>query len=139
MSYVEENVLQDGESIIKVCKIHPFKLIVAWIFGVLGCWLLFIPTIKAIKKTIKYRTTEYVITNKKVYHKYGLVNKHYYEMSLDKIKNIRIRSTFWGYIFGYGDIQISGEKLKFIFFYDIKKPEEIRKTINNITINNIIG
>lgn len=132
MSYVEKNVLQDGESIIKVCEIYPFKLILAWIFGVLGCWLLFIPTIKAIKKTIEYRTTEYVITNKKVFEKYGLVNKHCDEMRLEKIENITVNTTFWGNIFGYGNVCIQGTNRNNIYFTDVKNPEEIRKTINNI-------
>ena len=74
MSYVEKNVLQNGETILKRVEMHPLRLVFAWIWGILGFWLIFIPTIKAIKLSIYYKTTEFVITNKKVIEKYGVVS-----------------------------------------------------------------
>lgn len=104
MGYVEKNVLQNGESVVKKVELHPLKLVLAWIWGILGCWLILIPTIQAIKLSIYYKTTELVVTDKKVIEKYGLVNIHCDEMSLDKIENITVNRSFWGGIFGYGDI-----------------------------------
>lgn len=132
MSYIEANVLQNGETIQKKVELHPLKLILAWIWGILGCWLLFIPTIKAIKLTILYKTTELVVTNKKVIEKYGLVSIQCDEMALDKIENITVNCSAGGRLFGYGDVCIQGTNRNNINFYGVKKPEEVRKFINNV-------
>ena len=51
-SYVVNNVLQNGETVVERFKLHPMRLILRWIWGILGFWLLLIPTIKAIRLSI---------------------------------------------------------------------------------------
>ena len=131
VKYVESKVLQKDESIVSRIELHPLKLVLAWIWGILGFWLILIPTIKAIKLSIYYMTTELVITNKKIIEKYGLVSVHCDEMNLDKIENITVNSSFWGRIFGYGNVCIQGTNRNNINFNGVKKPEEVRKLINN--------
>jgi len=132
MGYVEENVIQKNEHIIQIVELHPIRLIFAWIWGVLGFWLLLIPTIKAIKETINYKYTEYVITDKKTIEKYGFVKVHCDEMNLNKIENITINASFWGRIFGYGNVCIQGTNRNNINYICVKDPESVRKTINNL-------
>lgn len=131
MSYIENNVLSNGEVIIERVSLHPLKLVMAWICGVLGFWLLLIPLIKAIKLTIYYNTTEMVITNRKVIEKYGWISVHCDEMSLNKIENITVESSFWGGLFGYGDVIIQGANRNNVNFKGVSKPEQIRKIIDN--------
>ncbi len=131
MSYIENNVLSNEEVIIERVSFHPLKLVMAWIWGVLGFWLLLIPLIKAIKLTIYYNTTEMVITNRKVIEKYGWISVHCDEMSLNKIENITVESSFWGGLFGYGDVIIQGANRNNINFKGVSKPEQIRKIIDN--------
>lgn len=131
MGYVEKNVLENDESILKKFKLHPLKLVLAWIWGVLGCWLILIPTIKAIKLSIYYMTTELVITRKKLIEKYGLISVHCDEMALEKIENITVNSSFWGRIFGYGNVIIQGTNRNNINFNYVKSPEDVRKFINS--------
>lgn len=130
MSYIEKNILQSDEKIIKKVELHPLKLVLAWIAGILFCWLLLIPTIKAIKETIRYKTTELVITDKKVIEKYGLFNTSCDEMPLEKIENITSNQTFWGKIFGYGNIYIQGTNKNNIDYIGIKNHEQVRTFIN---------
>ena len=130
-SYVVNNVLQNGETVVERFKLHPMRLILRWIWGILGFWLLLIPTIKAIRLSIYYATTELVLTNKKVIEKYGLVSIHCDEMGLDKIENITVNCSFWGRIFGYGNVCIQGTNRNNINFCGVRKPEVVRKTINN--------
>ena len=127
MSYIENNVLV----IIERVSLHPLKLVMAWIWGILGFWLLLIPLIKAIKLTIYYNSTEMVITNRKVIEKYGWISVHCDEMSLNKIENITVESSFWGGLFGYGDVIIQGANRNNINFKGVSKPEQIRKIIDN--------
>ena len=130
MGYVEKNVLNHDESILKKFKLHPLKLILAWIWGVLGCWLILIPTLKAIKLSIYYMTSELVITREKIIEKHGLISFHCDEMPLEKIENITVNSSFWGRIFGYGDVIIQGTNINNINFNYVKRPENVRKLIN---------
>lgn len=137
MGYVEEKIIQKDEQIIKSVALHPLRLIFAWIWGVLGCWLLLIPTIKAIILTIRYKTTEFVVTNKKIIEKYGLVNVHCDEMGLNKIENITTNVSFWGRIFGYGNVCIQGTNRNNIYYTGVKDPEGVRRIINTAMGNKI--
>ena len=84
MSYLIKNVVSSNE----IVKIEPKKnamfLVLRWIWGVLGFWLIFIPTIRAIKETVKFCTTEYLVTDQKVMEKYGWISTHTDEMPLQK-------------------------------------------------------
>lgn len=132
MSYIEKNVLSNGEQIVYVPKKNPVFVVLAWIWGILGCWLILIPTIKAIKKTIVYCSTEFAVTNKKVVEKYGLFSTHCDELALDKIENITVNRTFWGKIFNFGDVRIQGTNRNDVNYRFVKNPEQVRKEINNI-------
>ncbi|NLC94979.1 MAG: PH domain-containing protein [Bacilli bacterium] len=92
--------------------------------------LLLIPTIKAIKKTVKYCTTEFVITNKKLVEKYGWLNTHCDEMVLSSIENITVTQSLWGKIFKYGNVIIQGTNRNNINYIGIRKPETVRVLIN---------
>ncbi|MBQ0099372.1 MAG: PH domain-containing protein, partial [Firmicutes bacterium] len=94
MGYVEKNVLQNDEKIIAKAELHKLKLVLAWIWGFLGFWIIFIPTIQAIKESIRFKTTEMYITDKKVVEKYGWLNTHCDEMNLEKIENITTSQNF---------------------------------------------
>ena len=94
MSYLKNNVLNHQESVKIEPKINPIILLPKWIWGILGCWLLFIPTIQAISTTIRVKTTEYLITNTRVLEKYGLIATHTDEMPLSKVENASYSIVF---------------------------------------------
>ena len=56
MAYLENNVISAKENIVLKANKNAIFLVLKWIWGVLGFWLLLIPTISAIKEThIKVR------------------------------------------------------------------------------------
>ena len=124
--------MTDKEIIKIMPKKNPIFLILKWIWGVLGCWLLLVPTIKAIKETIAYKTTEYLVTDQKVMEKYGWIATHTDEMPLAKIENVVVRYTFWGKIFNYGTVEFQGANRNNIIFTNVKDAESIKKQINEI-------
>ena len=132
MSYLENNVVGTSE----IIKIRPQKnamfLVLKWIWGILGCWLLLIPTIKAIAATVKFCTTEYLVTDKNVMEKHGLISTHTDEMPLDKIENIVVDYTFWGKIFNYGTVTFQGANYNVVRFCFVKNAEKIKKAINSL-------
>ena len=132
MSYLIKNVVVADEVVKIEPKKNPIFLIIKWIWGILGCWLLFIPTIQAIKTTITFCTTEYLVTDKHVMEKYGWISTHSDQIKLDKIENITVNYTFWGKIFNYGNVCIQSANANNIYFNNIKDAEKIKKQINEL-------
>ena len=117
--YVERN-LNLKEEVLRNAELHPLQLILAWIWGVLGCWLLLIPTIKAIKATVMFCNTELAITDKRVIGKVGFIKSASLDTPLNKIQAVTVNSGFWGKIFNYGtvSIQSGGNALEFVAVKD---------------------
>lgn len=106
--YVERH-LYENELIVEKAFRDPWNLVGWWIFGVLCCWMLFIPTIIAIIKTIKYNCTELVLTDKRVIRKEGVFHTRSIDVPLDKVFNVFVRTTFWGKVFNTNRIYIKTE------------------------------
>ena len=132
MGYLEKHVISNKEVVKIAPEKNPIFVILKWIWGVLGFWLLLIPTIQAIKTTVKYRTTEYIVTDQKAMEKYGWISTHTDEMPLTKIENIVVNYSFWGKIFNYGTVSIQGANGNNINFKNIKNAEFIKKQLNEL-------
>lgn len=74
MEYITKKVLSEDEKIVEEIELSKVRLIVNWILGILFFWILLIPLFYAIKTSIRYATTEIVITNKNVIKKTGWIN-----------------------------------------------------------------
>lgn len=106
MAYVENN-LTKNEVIVKKADRNGLFLLGVWIKGILFCWLLLIPLIKAIIKTVQFNNVELAITNKRIVGKTGVVNTDALDAPLNKIQNVSVNQTFGGKIFNYATIQIN--------------------------------
>lgn len=104
--YVENN-LGKNEAIVKKADRNGLFLLSAWLKGILGCWLLLIPTIKAIIATVQFNHVELAITNKRVIGKSGVVNTKALDAPLNKIQNVSVTQTFGGKIFNYSTVKIN--------------------------------
>ena len=132
MEYIKEKTLTSNETIILQPKKSKIPLFWRWVFGILFCWLLLIPLIKAIQYNINFATTEFAVTDKKVVEKYGWMSVHCDEMRLEKIENVTINQTFFGRMFNYGNVCIQGANRNNITFSNVKDVNEIKKAINNL-------
>ena len=47
-----------------------------------------------------------VLTNRRMMRFEGLFNRHMVESVLDKINDVTLNQTFWGRVFGYGDVTV---------------------------------
>jgi len=140
--YIDEN-LQPGEKVLYSTNAHWIfflPAILLWIlvavFLVLSgmvptgsplmlvCWALAaIVAVVALYKTVTawfHRwTTETDVTNLRVVHKTGFINRQTFEMSLDKIESVDVDQSIPGRLFGYGNVTITGvgkseEKLEMV-------------------------
>ena len=81
---------------------------------------------------MEFRTTEYLVTNKRVLEKYGWISTYSDDMPLAKIENITVNYSFWGKIFNFGDVCIQGTNRNNVSFTCIENAEEIKRQINNL-------
>ncbi|MBR2646127.1 MAG: PH domain-containing protein [Clostridia bacterium] len=109
--YAERN-LYENEWIVEKAPRDVWGLIGWWILGVLGCWLLLIPTIYAIKKTVIFTHTEYVLTNKRLICKTGVFHTHSKDIPLLEIQSVYVEVGFWGRIFNVGTMIIKSSRSK---------------------------
>ena len=126
-NYVASN-LNRGENIVFQAKRTRLYLVGTWVKGILLCFLLLIPLIKAIIITIAYFHCELAITNKRVVGRVGLIKTESLDTSLNKVQNITVENGFWGKFFGYGTVTIR-DAAGMITFAGIKNPEEFKRTL----------
>lgn len=75
-------------------------------FSAFGYVLILIPLFDFARKTLHWMNMQYVITNHRVIQISGIVNKNVSDSSLEKVNDVKLTQSFWGRIFGYGDVEI---------------------------------
>ena len=85
---------------------------------------------------VQQYTDEFVITNKRVIVKKGLIAIWTLEMNLHKIETVNVEQSIPGRILGYGCLTIIGTGGTRESFPCIKKPIEFRKAFMEADINN---
>jgi hypothetical protein len=126
-----KKMLGDQEDIILVTRQHWFVLVsqiflelvlmgliitgvvilvntvpVVGLFGLLGLILLAIPLISGTIDVMRWYSHKYIVTNLRVIQVSGVINKNVYDSSLEKVNDVRLVQSFFGRIFGYGDVEI---------------------------------
>lgn len=112
--------LKKDEKILVIIRHHWLKLLMpfaAWIIiSILAAWLitaastaLIIILITALYPLWEYLNWKYniwAVTNLRVIDEKGYFTRHAKESPLDKINNIEYSQSFWGRIFGFGNVDI---------------------------------
>src|SRR5512146_541993 len=55
---------------------------------------------------LRYQNEEYIITNRRIIHAEGAINKKATDSSLEKINDLMITESLFGRIFGFGDLDV---------------------------------
>ena len=108
------------------------KMIFAAIFGVIALVMAFYVYVDY----LKLRYTEMACTNFRVIYKTGIVSLRTAEIKTDKIESIQIEQTFWGRIFGCGNIIFSGTGTAKVEFFDVSNPWNIKTKIEEAMADN---
>ena len=133
-SYIEQS-LAPGEKIVALFHLHWLVWLRMWFVLVVGAlvatgilwlggaqiggtslgnvwWLALavavIAAVIALYEWIILRTIEQGVTNHRVIRKTGVVSRQSTELRLASIETVDLRQSFWGRIFGYGNIEITG-------------------------------
>lgn len=79
---------------------------------------------------LRARADEFVVTDRRILHKIGVFAHETRQCPLERIQDITVDQSFWGRLFGYGDLAIetASEKGQ-ILFPTIRNPEALRTAI----------
>jgi uncharacterized membrane protein YdbT with pleckstrin-like domain len=143
MSYVQKNLLE-GEHIVYRARLHPIifalpialvlaGLALAWFFWswIIAAIALGLAIIVAFPRFLRYISSEFAVTNKRVVVKTGLIYRDTLELVLTKLETIGVDQTIPGRLFNYGTITITGTGGTKEPFRDISKPLEFRKHVQS--------
>jgi len=98
--------LEDGESIQWVSTPHKYSILPAFAIGIpLSIVLIGIPIVVA--SYLQYTNTNYVVTNRGLYSKRGVLSRDVQQIGFDKVQNISYSQSALGSYFGYGSVDVS--------------------------------
>src|SRR6056297_968519 len=98
--------VEDGEEIRWASTPHKYSIVPALIVGIpLSLVLIGIPLIVA--SYLQYTNTNYVVTNKGLYSKRGILSRDVQQIGFDKVQNISYSQSAIGSSLGYGSVEIS--------------------------------
>lgn len=106
MAKYSERYLNEDEWVVEKAKRNPWPLVGCWILGVLFFWVLFIPLIYAIVRTVVFKKAELVLTNMRLICKRGVFNTESKDVTLPKVQGVYVNEGFWGKVFNVGTIHI---------------------------------
>jgi uncharacterized membrane protein YdbT with pleckstrin-like domain len=55
---------------------------------------------------LKYRNEEFVVTNRRIIHARGVINKEASDSALEKINDANLKESLFGRMFGFGDLDV---------------------------------
>jgi uncharacterized membrane protein YdbT with pleckstrin-like domain len=116
-NYIAETLIE-GEKVTYEAKLH-------WVifFSWRSLFTLFVHPI------LERISSEFVVTNKRVVWKQGIVRRRTGEMTLGKIENVQVDQTFFGRLLNYGTVALVGTGGTRESFDLISGPLRFRKAI----------
>ena len=98
----------------------------------LGYILVLVPLIGMLRDFTIWNNREYVITNFRVIQISGVFDKDVVDSSLEKVNDVKMSQSFWGRLFGYGDIEIlTASEIGVNLFKRIAEPVKFKTAMLN--------
>lgn len=150
MGYVNRNLLQ-GEVVVYRARLHRIifalpaalaaagLLVASYLAWYMGSWetpswvitaiFLVLALIVAFPRLVRYFTSEFAVTTKRVIVKVGLFHRHTLELVLAKVETVGVDQSIPGRLFNYGTIIVTGTGGTQEPFKDIADPISFRKQV----------
>lgn len=139
MGYIESNLLPD-EQIVYLARLHWIIFLKAFFLIAVGAALLWVEPISAgvvallgllvwIPAFVRYRTSEFGVTTKRVVFKVGLIRRRTLELLLRHVEAILVDQSVAGRLFGYGSVTLTGTGGVREIFHNVSSPLELRRRI----------
>lgn len=124
-SYVDSTLLQ-GETVQYRARISLWALGHLIFFGVLLLPVV-IGLVFLIWAYIRYKTTEFAVTDRRIIAKTGLISRSTVELFLDKVEALHVDQSVPGRLLDFGTITMRGTGTTLEPISDISAPLELRK------------
>ena len=111
-----------------------FWILIAFFFLVTrNAFLIFLAVVILVMIWINVTTTEYFISNKRIYIKRGFISRAINDIKIEWVTNIFVRQGIFGRIFNYGNVGISspGEVAGAVGFINISEPMKVKAIIED--------
>jgi uncharacterized membrane protein YdbT with pleckstrin-like domain len=125
-SYVDSNLLA-GEKIVHRAEISLWSVAHLIALGVILLAAFGLGIIFLAWAWIRYKTTEFAVTDKRIIAKTGLISRNTVEMFLDKVESLHVEQSVLGRILNFGTITIRGSGSTDEPIANISAPLELRK------------
>jgi len=129
MNYVRR-VLQPGETVVHVARIHPVIFLTAMLWFVaaivlliasltvqgdlrigaeaLAIFCLIFALVSALPALVRRLSTELAVTDRRVIYKSGVLARHTLEMNRSKVESVDVDQSLLGRLLGFGTIIVRG-------------------------------
>ena len=143
MGYIDDGLLT-GENVVYRTKLHPIIFAPAAIVVVLGivialAWSQLLGLLAGIigvamgtLALIRYNSSEFAVTNRRVIIKVGALGSRLLEVELNRIEGIDVEQSAFGRLFDYGTLGVRGIGGTEESFPAIAAPLEFRKQVQQL-------
>jgi uncharacterized membrane protein YdbT with pleckstrin-like domain len=143
VGYIESNLLPD-EQIVYRARLHWIIFLKSFFVAVfviaLGAWFvaaepivggfgILLGFVIAAPPFVRYKTSEFGVTTKRVVFKEGLVRRRTLELLLKHVEAILVDQSVPGRIFNYGSVTLTGTGGVREVFHNVSAPLELRRRI----------
>lgn len=129
MSYVKSSLGADEEILMIARFPWPYHF-VAWgaliVLGVVGVGVLIWAMM-----LVHFATTEAALTTRRVVYKKGLFTRETLELGVSTIEQIELHQGFWGRLFGFGVVEVSGTGDGRIRTHPMSNPVKFRRLVTD--------
>jgi Bacterial PH domain/GYF domain 2 len=116
-------------ALLSLIVIVPIAMLASWRDFYWAWLLLVIPTGILVSAAVTARTSELVITDRRVLIKVGFIQRHTFEMFISKIESVAVFQSMLGRLFNYGTVEIRGTGGSSESFATIAAPLPFRDAI----------
>jgi hypothetical protein len=116
-------------AVLSLIVIVPIAMFASWRAFYWAWLLLVIPAGILLSAAITVRTSELVITDRRVLIKVGFIQRHTFEMFISKIESVAVFQSMLGRLFNYGTVEIRGTGGSSESFATIAAPLPFRDAI----------
>lgn len=157
MGYIEDSLMQ-GEKIIYEAKLHYFMYWKPVALVILAIVVLFLPIEDAMKWKLicsgvllvlaaiwafaVNNGKRYIVTNKRLIEKTGIIRRQSIELMLRKCESVQVNQSIAGRIFGYGDVVVTTGEDSSTYEYiwhPVKFSTQINQQIDYINMNTSVA
>lgn len=140
-----ESALVDGEKVVETAEIHPgiywqsvavfiLAILVSFVAMELGIFLAVVSVLMFAYNTLKKEILLLVLTNKRIFVRYGILQVDLVDINFSKIESIELERMPTGYIMGYANVVIMGTGQRYITIPYVANGPAIRQAYNQLTL-----